>query len=1012
MFCRPGRDCGTEAFSFSGPHRMRTLHLAFLLIAVALDGNGVAAQGPRTESRAPIGTISHTWKPVRDGSAEIAAIDVRTEIAGLPAAAGDRFSLSVPVVYAGVMGIADRTTNLSVRDADGQVPLTVEDDAPAPGGFPYYRHLRATRRVTFPLTYTYRALSQTAQLRSPPFGLFSAAGGISGAGSGFLVLPEGDGVVTTRVQWDLSDLAPGASAVTSFGDGDFTLRGAPSALINGWIMAGVLGRYTSPGGGTFSAAWTGTPAWDPTAEMQWASEMFAWLGKSYGYLNPLPRYRVFIRTGGTRGVGTALDKSFMMTAAPRNAGAPAEGEAPRETITHELGHLFVGQIDAPQGVQSWFSEGLNTYYTRLLPMRGGFTSVADYGKAVNTAFQEYWYGMARHYSADSIAKIGFGDEKVRRMPYIRSSLYLADLDAKIRARSQGRRTLDAMVRELFERRDRGEPFKHETWINTVIKEAGPSARAEFEDLILKGTLTLVPAPDAFGPCFTRRGTPATVVDGTTRAPGFEWVRVPGVADSTCRTWGEAPVPRALARRRPSVVSTKQTGTFDGVRVPYTATVEEHLLSSRGGSADASLVTIAYLRDGVSDRARRPVTFVFNGGPGSSSSPLHMFGLGPRLTAGKSTVPNPHSILDATDLVFIDPVGTGFSRPFTTEAGRRSYWTRSGDAAAVAQAIRNWLRVHGRQRSPRYLAAESYGTVRAGVMLRDQQDLRFDGVILVAVVAGAASNNPDVAADLAYSGALPTMAASAWFHGKGERNVRTVQEVYARATAFAGGDYLAALGKGANLEPAERDRVAARMSALISVPPAFIIARNLRLSKDDWMLNVLADKNLRTGMLDTRVTAVRDTTKTGGLNDPSFNGGAMGFGTSMLAPSLLAGETSPPPTPRAPALEAYLKRDLRFKTLESYRTLNLDINIVWDHEGGSETNSAIAAAMREQPALRLFWTGGYFDLTTPVHAVERAFEQVGMPAARTTAALLPAAHSVFADEASQQILAKQLRTWIR
>jgi len=133
---------------------------------------------------------------------------------------------------------------------------------------------------------------------------------------------------------------------------------------------------------------------------------------------------------------------------------------------------------------------------------------------------------------------------------------------------------------------------------------------------------------------------------------------------------------------------------------------------------------------------------------------------------------------------------------------------------------------------------------------------------------------------------------------------------------------------------------------------------------------------------------------------------------MLAPSLLAGETSPPPTPRAPALEAYLKRDLRFKTLESYRTLNLDINIVWDHEGGSETTSAIAAAMREQPALRLFWTGGYFDLTTPVHAVERAFEQVGMPAARTTAALLPAAHSVFADEASQQILAKQLRTWIR
>ena len=316
---------------------MKTLPRALGIVLVALAGTAeLAAQGSGA-ARALVGSIAHTWKPIRDGGPEIVAIDVRTEVTELPASAGDGFSLKVPIVYANVTGIAERTLNLSVRDAAGEVPLTVEDDPPAPGGFPYYRHLRASRRVTFPLAYTYRSLSQTGQFRGPPFGLFSAAGGISGAGSGFLVLPEGDLVVTTRVHWDLSGLAAGATALTSFGDGDFTLRGEPSAPTQGWIMAGVLGGYSSPNGGAFSAAWTGTPAWDPAAEMRWASEMFTWLGKSYGYLNPLPRYRVFIRTGGTRGVGTALDNSFMMSAPPRDAGAPAQGEAPRETITHEMG---------------------------------------------------------------------------------------------------------------------------------------------------------------------------------------------------------------------------------------------------------------------------------------------------------------------------------------------------------------------------------------------------------------------------------------------------------------------------------------------------------------------------------------------------------------------------------------------------------------------------------------------------------------------------------------------------
>ncbi len=650
--------------------------------------------------------------------------------------------------------------------------------------------------------------------------------------------------------------------------------------------------------------------------MAWAARMYAWLGKSYGYLRPLPSYRVFIRVGG-RG-GTALGSSFMAGATPRAPGAGTSGTAPRETFTHEMGHLFVGGIDAPQGVQSWFSEGLNTYYTRLLPMRGGFTSVEEYGRAINADFDAYWYGSARNFSADSITRIGFADEDVRHMPYVRSSVYFADLDSRIRARSHGRRTLDEVMRELFERRARGEHFDHAMWKETVGREAGPEARAFFDSLIIQGTATLVPASDAFGPCFERRAAPPRTVQGVRRPAGYTWARRPGVPDSTCRNWGESILPRALAERRPARASTRHVGEFGGRRVPYTATVEEQLLRDARGNTDASLVTIAYTRDDVADVSKRPVTFVFNGGPGSSSSPLHMSGLGPRLTDGDSTKANPQSILDATDLVFIDPVGTGFSRPFTTEIGRRDYWTRTGDASSVAEAIRGWLRSHGRERSPRYLAGESYGTVRAGLILRDHADLHFDGVILVAVVAGSLTADDAQDSDVDYVTSLPTMAAGAWYHGMAPGDLQSVEEAFGAGARFADGAYREALAAGDALDTATRDRVAARLASLVGVPVSFVLEHRLRLSKDDWMLQLLAAKGERTGMLDTRVTAARDPARRGGLNDPSFNGGRMRFGIAMLAPSLLPGETPPAEAPKPGVLHRYLTRDLRFPTLETYR----------------------------------------------------------------------------------------------
>jgi predicted metalloprotease with PDZ domain len=335
------------------------------------------------------------------------------------------------------------------------------------------------------------------------------------------------------VHWDLSDLAPGAAAISTFGDGDFELRGSPETANQGWYMAGPLGTY--PGHARdkgFSAAWLGQLPFDGPREMEWASKVYAYLAKRYGYLDPPPRYRVFMRSiaNGGRG-GTALANSFMLATGP---DLSQTAEAVRQTITHEMSHMWVGLMSGPEGITSWFTEGLNVYYTRLLSLGGGFISVDEYRRDINSSFRTYITNDARNLSAEAIVKIGFGAENVRHVPYMRGSLYFADVDSKIRAASGGKRNLDMLARELFDRRRRGEPLTQEVWIEAVVKEIGPSARDDFERVNLRGE-TIVPASDAFGPCLERHATKYDEADGK-QAEGFEWVRVASVPDARCRAW--------------------------------------------------------------------------------------------------------------------------------------------------------------------------------------------------------------------------------------------------------------------------------------------------------------------------------------------------------------------------------------------------------------------------------------------------------------------------------------------
>jgi carboxypeptidase C (cathepsin A) len=477
------------------------------------------------------------------------------------------------------------------------------------------------------------------------------------------------------------------------------------------------------------------------------------------------------------------------------------------------------------------------------------------------------------------------------------------------------------------------------------------------------------------------------------------------------------IPRALATKQPSVAVTKHSGEFGGQKVDYTATVEEHILNGPDGVPNAALVTIAYVRDGVRDRANRPVAFVFNGGPGASSSPLHFNGIGPRVggQAGSNTA-NPHSLLDVTDLVFIDPVGTGFSRPFTREAGVKYYWHQAGDAASVRAAIGRWLKKNDRERSPRYLIGESFGTSRIGTILANHPEMKWDGVVLVSGVASGAG-----VPNMNYLRGLPSMAVSAWHFEKIPRKGRTVDQIWDEAVKFTRAVYAPALAKGDALSAAEKKALAQQLAGFTGLPVAFIEEKNLRLTPSDFLMNLLKDQNLRISNQDTRRTGpLVLSAEEAARQSPAEGLGGTAIGTAMQGPALMPGSDTAlvngDTTKRSiSALERYLRKDLGFQTPETYRSLNLDINPLFRTGGNTlrmDPAPQVAERMKTDPNMRLFWIQGYYDLNTPAYSVVHAYEAAGIPKDRTTGMMALGPHTVFGPEESKKPLSAALRAWIK
>ncbi|WP_206243510.1 S10 family serine carboxypeptidase-like protein [Novosphingobium terrae] len=442
------------------------------------------------------------------------------------------------------------------------------------------------------------------------------------------------------------------------------------------------------------------------------------------------------------------------------------------------------------------------------------------------------------------------------------------------------------------------------------------------------------------------------------------------------------------------IATHHEVTVAGHRLAYEAIFAQHILKDSRGVGQATISTIAYLL--ASSRAGpRPVMFVFNGGPGASSSPLQFEGFGPRLRikaadGSQSISENPYTLLPMVDLVFIDPVGTGLSRVLPGGSGK-PYWSVAGDAASVLATMREWLREHHRQASPVFIAGESYGGTRIARMCADADDLKLAGLILI---SPSFDGNPEGESQTRKDGEavarLPAMAVAAARHGKGEAD-RPAAELFDEASAFAVHDYAAALAAGDALTGDRRREIALRVSRFIGLPVEDVLAANLRVDPENLRKALRKPDGLVVGLLDTRVTAPIpkvEPNRPSAANDP-----ALGLGASNVIVSS--------------GITRYMHETLKVPGTEPYVSLTLDVNFHWDwsateHDAKSlDLAGNVAGLMRAKPRLRVMLIGGYYDMSVPLLGPRLQLAAAGAPMERIKAVALPQGHSVFEAESERR-----------
>lgn len=468
---------------------------------------------------------------------------------------------------------------------------------------------------------------------------------------------------------------------------------------------------------------------------------------------------------------------------------------------------------------------------------------------------------------------------------------------------------------------------------------------------------------------------------------------------------------------PTRFVTQHRARFNEQLVEYTATAGETYVRDNDSEPKASIFTFAYTKKNLADDEVRPVTFVWNGGPGSASIWLHMGSFGPQRVsvpsdAGHPGAPPypvlsaPETILDVTDLVFVDPVGTGFSRPLGKHEGKE-FWGLTEDARSMAEFIRTWTTENGRWNSPRFLLGESYGTTRGAAVakiLEGEFMMSLNGIIFISQALDYQGSSPyvrdNIVSHITY---VPTMSAAAWYHEKVHPRPASLEAFLAESRAFATDELLPALWKGNRLSAATRSRVRDRLAYFTGLTPEYIERANLRVQGFRFAKELLREEGLAVGLLDARYTTddIDDVDA-----DPAGDAADMAVSSAFKS-----------------AFMAYIHKDLGVTWDRIYLApADDELNNQWRYRNVPDgkpyepmfinTARDLSEALRHNPSLNVMVASGYYDLVTPFFDAEYTLGRHDIRPDRLTFKYYGGGHMMYVNEPSRTQLLQDARAFIR
>lgn len=419
------------------------------------------------------------------------------------------------------------------------------------------------------------------------------------------------------------------------------------------------------------------------------------------------------------------------------------------------------------------------------------------------------------------------------------------------------------------------------------------------------------------------------------------------------------------------VTKHQITTTNGV-LNYTATTGYMTIKDEKDTLKANLFFIAYTKDGENDPSKRPILFSFNGGPGSSSVWLHMGALGPKMVVmtddGNTLAPpykyvdNPNTWLDKADIVFIDPMMTGFTRP----AGRATQGEFTGyenDLRFVGDFIRLYTSRYSRWSSPKFIAGESYGTTRAAGLsgyLQDRYNLNVNGIILISAILDFGTVRTDRGNDVPFPLQLPTFAATAWYHKKLDSRYNNLSSLLQEVQQFASNEYASALMKGDKISDAERNNIISKLHDYTGLSKEYLDQTNLRLYVGRFNKELLRDQKKTVGRLDSRIEG-EDYDNAGDEYDYDASLDIAIYGCYTAA------------------INDYIKRDLKYDNDLPYEMLTGRVR-PWVNSQDKYLNVAetLRGAMVKNPYLKVWICNGYYDMATPYYATDYVIHHMFLP----------------------------------